>query len=210
MDFPRFTHRGIMLDSARHFLSKSVLLDNLDLMEMNKINVFHWHLVDSQSFPYTSRTFPKMSQKGAYNPVTHVYTQQDIKDIIEEARIRGIRVVPEFDTPGNWGKYFEISEWHSIIRKKQKVSSFLWKIGHTQSWELGNPGLLTKCFDGALGPVNPIQNSTYEFMDKFFNEVLDVFPDELLHLGGDEVATECWYVTNFLMDPHFGVCDNTK
>ena len=60
MDFPRFTYRGIMLDSSRHFLPKFLILDNLDLMEMNKFNVFHWHLTDSQSFPYQSNVFPDL------------------------------------------------------------------------------------------------------------------------------------------------------
>ena len=60
MDFPRFTHRGVMLDSSRHFLSKSVIIANLDLMEMSKMNVFHWHLTDDQSFPYESKTFPQL------------------------------------------------------------------------------------------------------------------------------------------------------
>ena len=60
MDFPRFTYRGIMLDSARHFLPKSLILDNVDLMEMNKFNVLHWHITDSTSFPYQSSTFPDL------------------------------------------------------------------------------------------------------------------------------------------------------
>ena len=60
MDFPRFSHRGVMLDSARHFLSMKVLIANLDLMEMNKMNVFHWHLTDDQSFAYQSRDFPSL------------------------------------------------------------------------------------------------------------------------------------------------------
>ena len=60
MDFPRFTHRGVMLDSSRHFLSMSVIIANLDLMEMNKMNVFHWHLTDNQAFPYQSRSFPQL------------------------------------------------------------------------------------------------------------------------------------------------------
>ena len=60
MDFPRFTYRGILLDSARHFLPKSLIFDNLDLMEMNKFNVLHWHITDAQSFPYQSEKFPDL------------------------------------------------------------------------------------------------------------------------------------------------------
>ena len=88
-----------------------VLIDQLDLMEMNKFNVFHWHLTDDESFPYQSSTFPNLSLYGAYDPVTHIYTPDNVRTIIDEARIRGIRVIPEFDTPG-----------------------------HTKSWELGQPG----------------------------------------------------------------------
>ena len=137
-DEPKFAFRGVMLDSSRHFLSMKVLKDQLDLMEMNKFNAFHWHLTgncivrlymknrwkqdkknfyslaiiaDDESFPFQSKTFPKLSENGAYDSITHVYSPTNVQTIIDEARIRGIRVIPEFDTPG-----------------------------HTKSWELGQPG----------------------------------------------------------------------
>ncbi|XP_054612823.1 beta-hexosaminidase subunit beta isoform X3 [Dunckerocampus dactyliophorus] len=133
-DFPRFAHRGILLDTSRHFLPVKVILANL----------------------------------GAYHPYTHVYTPADVKMIIEFARLRGIRVIPEFDTPG-----------------------------HTQSWGKGQSDLLTPCFagskpSGSFGPVNPILNTTYDFMSQLFQEISIVFPDAYVHLGGDEVDFTCW------------------
>ncbi|XP_045194093.2 beta-hexosaminidase subunit beta-like [Mercenaria mercenaria] len=166
-DEPRFPHRGILIDTARHFIYKNTIRDVLDGMAYNKMNVLHWHIVDDNSFPYKSEVFPKLSEKGAYHS-TLVYTINDIKEIVEYARYRGIRVIPEFDTPG-----------------------------HTFSW-LGYPEIKSTCYvgnvpiQGPMGPINPAQNETYSFLAKLFSEIYNVFPDNFVHLGGDELHSTCW------------------
>ena len=116
-DSPRFKWRGLMVDTARHFLPIGHIFRTLDGMAAMKLNVFHWHFSDAQSFSYRSDAFPKLSELGAYAPGA-AYSRDQVKEVINFALARGIRVVPEFDVPA-----------------------------HTASWGKGHPELVAACED---------------------------------------------------------------
>ncbi|KAG8180917.1 hypothetical protein JTE90_020144 [Oedothorax gibbosus] len=176
IDAPRYKYRGMLLDTARHYQPIKTIKKNLDAMAYNKFNVFHWHIIDDQSFPFESKIFPNLTQLGAYSP-KHIYTQDNIRKIIQYARLRGIRVIPEFDTPG-----------------------------HTQAFGKAFPWLLTPCYGAgpehpytpnhpehaAAEFLNPMLNDTYEVFKTLIKEVQTVFVDEYIHLGMDEVYYACW------------------
>ena len=167
-DQPRFPWRGLMIDSGRHFMPISVIERNLDGMEAVKLNVFHWHLSDDQGFRVESKQFPLLQEKGS-NAL--YYTQKQIGEVIQYARDRGIRVVPEFDMPC-----------------------------HTTSWFAGYPQLASGpgpyqvasqwgVLDAAMDPT---RESTYQFLDRFLGEMTALFPDAYFHVGGDECDGKEW------------------
>jgi len=90
-----------LVDTSRHFLPVPFLHRIIDMMAIHKLNVFHWHIVDAVSFPAQSRTFPLLAEKGAYvsSSQAFIYSTEDMVEIVQYARLRGVRVVPEFDTP---------------------------------------------------------------------------------------------------------------
>jgi len=184
VDFPRFSHRGLLVDTARHYMPLKTLRKVVDLLAHDKMNVFHWHLVDDSAFPYQSTLFPELSGNGSYNPYSHVYTPADVRTVIEYARYRGVRVIPEFDMPG-----------------------------HAHAW-FGIPGLLTQCHDDnwepydEYGPMNPARETTFSFLRRFLGEVFRAFPEKYIHIGGDEVQFYCWRrnpeVVQFMADNGWG------
>ena len=102
-DAPRYSWRGLMIDVARHFIPIDVMKRNIDAMATVKMNVLHLHLTDDEGFRIESKLFPKLHQKGSNG---QYFTQEQVKDIIAYARLRGIMVVPEFDLPGHTRSWF--------------------------------------------------------------------------------------------------------
>ena len=167
-DKPRFAWRGLMVDVSRHWQPVDVIKRNIDGLAAVKMNVFHWHLTDDQGFRIESKRFPKLQQMGSDGLY---YTQDQVRDIIAYAADRGIRVVPEFDMPG-----------------------------HTTSWFVGYPDLasgpgpyhIERKF-GIFDPtMDPTREETYQFLDGFLGEMAQLFPDEYVHIGGDENNGKQW------------------
>lgn len=164
-DAPRFPHRGVMIDTARHFEPVNTIFRVIDSLTYAKFNTLHWHVVDSQAFPFESRTYPAL-WNGAYS-LQERYTQEDMADVVEYARQRGIRVVIEFDIPG-----------------------------HAESWCVGYPDI---CPDPTCpSPLDPSNENVFDLMTGLWGEVTGgqpgagIFPENFIHLGGDEVDTSCW------------------
>ena len=167
-DVPRFRWRGFMLDVSRHFEPVGAVERTLDGMAAAKLNVFHWHLSDDQSFRAESKKFPKLTQvasEGEY------YTQDQLREVVAYARARGIRVVPEFDMPGHG------SSW---IMAYPELA----------------PGAPIKTLPVVYGMptavLDPTRKSTYKFIDTLVDEMGRIFPDAYFHIGGDEVNGKAW------------------
>jgi hexosaminidase len=167
-DAPRFPWRGLMIDVSRHFIYMDTLKRNVDAMEAVKLNVLHLHLSDDQGFRLQSKEFPKLTEMGSDG---QFYTEAEMRELIEYASERGIRVVPEFDMPG-----------------------------HSTAWFAGYPALSSGTgpypierrwgiFDPAMDPT---REDTYKFLDKFIGEMAAFFPDHYFHIGGDEVNGKQW------------------
>jgi len=166
-DRPRFPWRGLMIDSCRHFIPLDVVKRNLDGMEAVKMNVLHWHLSENEGFRAESHKFPKLHEQGSDGLY---YTQEEIREVIEYARDRGIRVVPEFDMPGH---------------------STAWFVGYPELAG-GGPYAIERqwgVFDPAMDPTD---EKTYKFLNEFIGEMARLFPDQFFHIGGDEVNGKAW------------------
>ena len=168
-DHPRYPWRGIMIDAARHWIPKEVILRNLDAMAQLKMNVFHWHLSDYQGFRVESKVYPRLHGLGSNG---NFYTQEDIKEIVSYAADRSIRIVPEFDIPGH---------------------ATSWLVGYPDLGSAPGPYSLDTVEMGVFRSLlDPSKPEVYAFIDNFIGEMTTLFPDPYLHIGGDEVMPHDW------------------
>lgn len=167
-DSPRFPWRGLLLDSARHFLPIPDIKRQIDGMAAAKLNVLHWHLTDDQGWRFTSKRYPKLTQLASDGLF---YTPEQMREIVRYAAERGIRVVPEIDMPGHAS---------AIAVAYPELMSAPGPYAMERHW-------------GVLKPVlDPTKEATYTFADAMVSELAAIFPDPYLHIGGDEVDDSQW------------------
>ncbi len=167
-DSPRFRWRGLMIDCGRHFEPLDVLKRNLDAMAAVKLNVFHWHLTEDQGFRIESRLYPKLTALGSDGLF---YTQDDARELVRYARDRGIRVIPEFEMPGH---------------------SAAWLVAYPELASGTVPTGIRREFGISDFAIDPTREETYTFLRKFLTEMSTLFPDQYIHIGGDEAPAPDW------------------
>merc|ERR1719499_110114 len=171
-DAPRFVWRGLHLDVSRHFFTADQVKSLLDTMSLFKLNRFHWHLTDDQGWRLPIDTYDKLTEVGGRG---QAYTWEQIQDVVAFAQARHIEVVPEVDVPGHMeaalAAYPELG--NSDIPN--------WKApeGPMKAWGIS---------DYTLAP----SNATWEFLEKVYDTLTELFPSKLVHTGGDEVRTGEW------------------
>jgi hexosaminidase len=163
-DAPRFPWRGLLIDTARHFVSVDALERQIDAMELTKLNVLHLHLSDDEGFRVQSERYPKLTAVGAHG---EFYSFAEIRELVRYAAARGVRVVPEFDMPGH---------------------SFAMLSAHP---ELGAE-TLGAGEDVTGSALNPASELTYGFLAQFLGEMTGLFTDPYFHVGGDEATSLVW------------------
>lgn len=176
-DAPRFEYRGVMLDVARHFLSAEDLKRQIEVFSSLKINRLHLHLTDNQGWRIEIRSYPRLTDFGAYR-VEHdgssyggYYTQEEMKEVVRYAAARFVEIVPEIDIPAHaeaaMVSYPELSCTEEIAPVRSVFG----------------PDPLVMC---------PGKELMFEFLDKVFAELSEIFPSRYFHIGGDECPKRHW------------------
>jgi hexosaminidase len=188
-DAPRFRWRGLMLDSARHYQSQQFIERLIDTMALHKLNVLHWHLTDDQAWRIEIKKHPKLTEVGAWrvpagpaaaadiDPATRrprlyggFYTQDQVRQIVAYAAARHITVVPEIEMPGHASAAIAAYPGLGVTGKPSAVPA---------DW-----GIYQNLFN--------VEESTFAFLEDVLDEVMELFPSEYIHVGGDEAVKNQW------------------
>jgi hexosaminidase len=184
VDEPLYPVRGIMIDTGRNYITKKKIFEQIDGMALSKLNVLHWHLVDSQSWPLELDVYPEMTE-DAYS-VNEIYTKDILKEVIEYAAVRGVRILPEIDMPG-----------HANSGWKQVDSDIL---ACADSWWSNDDWTYHTAVEPNPGQLDILNNKTYEATGKVYKEVASIFPDNWFHIGGDELHLNCYNFSSLARD----------
>ncbi|XP_059633721.1 beta-hexosaminidase 2-like [Cornus florida] len=177
-DSPIFEHRGLMLDTSRNYYGVGDLMRLIGAMSANKVNVFHWHVTDSHSFPLVLPSEPDLAAKGSYGAGMQ-YSTEDVKKIVEFGLEHGVRVMPEIDMPGHTGSWAEAYPEIVIC-----ANMFWWPSG--TEW----PDRLAS--EPGTGHLNPLEPKTYEVIKNVIRDATTMFPEPFYHAGSDEIIPGCW------------------
>ncbi len=175
-DCPRFPWRGMLLDSARHFLTKDFVKRYIDLLAMHKMNILHWHLTDDQAWTVEIKQYPLLTEKGAFrssgeNRHGGFYTQDDIREIVAYAKDRFVTIVPEIEMPGHAMAALACFPELSCTAGPFEVAT--------------RPGIFEDVFCAGNDKV-------FEFLQNVLTEVFELFPSPYIHIGGDECPKVRW------------------
>jgi len=185
-DAPRFAWRGLMIDVARHFIPADVIKRNIEAMAAVKMNILHMHLSDDQGFRVESKRFPLLQEKGSKG---QYYTQAEIRDLINYARLRGVIIVPEFDMPGHSTSWFAgYPELATKPGSYEPGSPF--KIDHSKPFSLMQ--IMQVVQNTPFPTFQPTKESVYTFLDQFIGEMAALFPGPYFHIGADENNGIAW------------------
>ncbi len=167
-DRPRFAWRGLLISQPYHFMPMHVIKRTLDAMAMVKMNVLHYYISDDQAYSIESKKFPDLHKKASNE---EYFTHEQIREMIDYADQRGIRVVPELDLPGHSTAILSVFPELAAIKRNYELQTH---------W-------------GVFDPVmDPTKKETFIFLDTLLTEVASLFPDNYFHIGGDENNGKDW------------------
>lgn len=176
VDYPNYPYRGALVDTGRNYISIPKLYEQIDGMALSKMNVFHWHVVDAQSWPLQMQVYPQMTN-DAYSPQS-IYSQDDVRAIIAYARARGVRIIPEVDMPGHAS-----SGWTAVDESI---------IACANSWWSNDVWALHTAVEPNPGQLDILNNKTYEVVKNVYSELSSLFTGDIFHIGADELQTGCY------------------